>query len=139
MKPGSGWIIFWAAILLLVGTPSLGQQVPRLSCEETRDRALTRVTIVSNSRVLMEEDLASLSVSLRYARQRMTRMDKEIKALRARLDKKESETDETKSSEGETKAAEAETIPGGGDTEGAKPETPAAPSDVEAGGEEPTQ
>jgi uncharacterized coiled-coil protein SlyX len=56
----------------------------------------------------MEEDLASLSVSLRYARQRMAKMNEEIKSLYKRLDKKESET-ETKQPETETKATEVET------------------------------
>ena len=108
MKPGPGWIIFWAAILLLVGTPSLGQQRP-LSCEETRDRALTRVTIVSNSRVLMEEDLSALSVSLRYAREAFARQDAELKLLRKQLQEAQAASSETKAVEPEPKAREAET------------------------------
>ena len=115
MKSKPRWIIFWAAILLLVATPSLAQQRP-LSCQEVRDRALTRVTIVSNSRVTMEEDLASLSVTLRYARQRMAKMETELKSLKEKI-----KLAETKEAETETAEAEGK---------------PKAPSDVQAGEKE---
>ncbi len=101
--------------MLLVATPSLGQQRP-LRCEEARDRALTRVTIVSNSRVLMEEDLSALSVSLRYVRQRMAKMETELKSLKEKI-----KLAETKEAETETAEAEGK---------------PKAPSDVQAGEKE---
>ncbi len=138
MKPGPRWIIFWAAILLLVGTPSLGQQRP-LSCPEARDRALTRVTIVSNSRVLMEEDLAALSVTLRYARQRIDRLTAKTENLERHLKEAQAALAETKATEPEPKAGDPETEGPDPETEGPETETPAAPSDVEAGVKEPTQ
>ncbi len=127
MKQRPLWITIWAGILLLVAIPSLGQQNLLRDCEIARDTARTRITIVSNSRVLMEEDLAAMSTSLRYERQRMRRLEQEIKKLKnqIRLAKEKSEADETKSSEGETKAAETETEPVGSETEPAKTETPA--------------
>ncbi len=77
------------------------QQNPLQQCRVARDTAQTRVTIVSNSRVLMEEDLASMSVTLRYERQRIRRMEEELTKLQneLRLLKKENEE----------KAAEAKT------------------------------
>lgn len=122
MKPGPGWIIFWAAILLLIGTPSLGQQRP-LSCEETRDRALTRVTIVSNSRVLMEEDLAALSVTLRYARQRINRLTAKTENLERHLKEAQAASSETKDAEPEPEAGEAETEAPDPETKGPEAET----------------
>ncbi len=139
MKPSPRWIILWAAILLLVGTPSLGQQSPRLSCEETRDRALTRVTIVSNSRVLMEEDLAALSVSLRYARQGIARLEQRLAGVKKQLQEAQAASSETKAAEPEPEAGEAETEVPDPETKGQEDETPAAPSDVKAGEKEPTQ
>jgi len=138
MKKRPGWIIFWAAILLLVGTPSLGQQRPP-SCEEVRDRAMTRVTIVSNSRVLMEEDLAALSVSLRNARQGIARLERELAGVKKQLQEAQAASGETKAGEPEPKAGEAETEASDPETIGPKAETPAAPSEVEAGAKEPTQ
>ncbi len=132
------WIIFWAAILLLIGTPSLGQQRP-LSCEEVRDRALTRVTIVSNSRVLMEEDLAALSVTLRYARQRINRLTAKTENLERHLKEAQAASSETEAAEPEPEATEPETEAPDPETKGPKDETPTAPTDVQAGAKEPTQ
>lgn len=111
------------SLILFFAPGAFAQQRP-ITCEETRDRALTRVTIVSNSRVLMEEDLAVLSVSLRYARERMGRMNAELKTLREQMElaKKKDET-ETKQSKAETKATEVETKGAEPETETAKPET----------------
>ncbi len=135
MKPRPRWIILWAGTLLLVGTPSLGQQ-RSLSCEEARDRALTRVTIVSNSRVLMEEDLATMSVRLRYTRQALARRDRDLKTVRKQLQDLQAASSETKAAEPEPEAGEAETKGPDPETEGAKPETP---TDVKVEGKEPTQ
>lgn len=133
MERKRGWIIFWASILLLVATPLLGQQ-RRISCEEARDIARTRITVVSNSRVLMEEDLATMSVRLGYARQRIERMDAELKSLKEKLKlaegKATEDETETKEPKAETKTSEAETRSDESETEEPKGETV---------GEEPTQ
>jgi uncharacterized protein HemX len=125
--------------LILLGAPGAFAQERRLSCEETRDRALTRVTIVSNSRVLMEEDLAALSVSLRYARQGIARLERELAGLKKQLQEAQAASGETKGAEPEPKAGEAETEAPDPETKGPEGETPTAPSDVEAGAKEPTQ
>lgn len=127
MRPSPRWIILWAAILLLIGTPSLGQQRPP-SCEVTRDRALTRVTIVSNSRALMEDDLAALSVSLRYARQGIAGLKRELAGLKKQLQEAQAASSETKAAEPEPEAGEAETEVPDPETKGPEAETPKEPT-----------
>ena len=95
--------------LILLGAPSAFAQGRRLSCEETRDRALTRVTIVTNSRVTMEEDLAALSVTLRYARQEIAELERELAGVKKQLQEVQAASRETKAVEPEPKAGEAET------------------------------
>lgn len=104
--------------LILLGAPGAFAQERRLSCEETRDRALTRVTIVSNSRVLMEEDLAALSVTLRHARRGIAGLKRELAGLRKELQEAQAASSETKDAEPEPEATEPE-------TEGPDPETKA--------------
>lgn len=125
--------------LILLGAPGAYAQGKPASCEVTRDRALTRVSIVSNSRVLMEEDLAALSVSLRYARTGIARLERELAGVKKQLQEAQAASGETKAVEPEPKAGEAETEASDPETIGPKAETPAAPSDVEAGAKEPTQ
>ncbi len=101
------------------------QQNPLRSCEIARDTARTRITIVSNSRVQMEEDLAALSVTLRLEREAMRQMETELTAAlrnKVRLLEKKDES-ETKGPESETKAAESETKHGGHETKAEKTET----------------
>jgi hypothetical protein len=122
--------------LILLGAPGAYAQGRPISCEETRDRALTRVTIVSNSRVLMEEDLAALSVSLRYARRGIARLERELAGVRKHLQEAQAAPGETKAAEPESEAGEAETEASDPETKGPKPETP---TDVKVQGKEPTQ
>lgn len=103
------------SFLLLFAPAVFAQQRP-LSCGVARDRALTRVSIVSNSRVLMEEDLAALSVTLRSSRQAVSRMKLQIETLKEQL-----KIAQTKDAEPEAKETE---------------EKPEAPSDVKAGEKE---
>ena len=100
--------------LITLGAPGAFAQGRPISCEEARDRALTRVTIVSNSRVLMEEDLATLSVTLRKVQRRLAQVNNQVQLLKEQLAAKE------------TEATEAE-------TEAGESETPKAPTDVRAG------
>lgn len=125
--------------LILLGAPGAYAQGKPPSCEVTRDRALTRVTIVSNSRVLMEEDLAALSVSLRYARTGIARMEAELKGLRKQVQDLQAASGETKAVEPEPKAGEPETEAPDPETKEPEDETPTAPTDVQAGVKEPTQ
>lgn len=121
-----------AGLALLAGATAQAQQRP-LSCQEARDRALTRVTIVSNSRVLMEEDLAALSVTLRYTRQRLTRLETELKALKTAAKEAPATPGETKATEPDPKAGEPETEAPDPETEGPEDGTPTAPTEVKAG------
>lgn len=116
-----------AVILMALIVSAQAQRNPLHDCELARDTARTRVTVVTNSRAMMEEDLAAMSVTVRREREQIQRLQAEITRLQnqIRLAKEKSEADKTKSSEGETKTEEAETEPVRPETKPAKTETPA--------------